>query len=206
MGTLPALPRPMAHCIPDRGLTHSSGSGPRGTVLESRAPLKLPKPSRGGPKRHQTRQLRPRRPQAAKFVSSSSCSRTLGNGSPHPSSRALQRRARSRRRSETLSQRRCADCCVGGPCNATSREGRLDIGRSRRFYASSCSPRNSPRWQWLSQESGLRVRAPCGRSGGRARQPAVQGRSLPGLRTAQMWVIRSPATSNANTVTVTPSC
>ena len=34
----------------------------------------------------------------------------------------------------------------------------------------------------------------------------VQGRSLSGLRTAQMWVIRSPVTANANTVTVTPSC
>jgi hypothetical protein len=39
-----------------------------------------------------------------------------------------------------------------------------------------------------------------------ARQPVVQGRSLSGLRTAQMWVIRPPATANANTVTVTPSC
>ena len=38
------------------------------------------------------------------------------------------------------------------------------------------------------------------------RQPVVQGRSLSGLRTAQMCLIRSPATSNANTVTVTPSC
>ena len=34
-------------------------------------------------------------------------------------------------------------------------------------------------------------------------QRAVQGRSLPGLRTAQMRVIRSPATSKANTDTVT---
>ena len=41
---------------------------------------------------------------------------------------------------------------------------------------------------------------------GDARQPVVQGRSLSGLRTAQMCVIRSPATANANTVTVTPSC
>src|SRR5215813_2380389 len=41
---------------------------------------------------------------------------------------------------------------------------------------------------------------------GGARQPAVHGRSLSGLRTAQMCLIRSPATSNANTVTVTPSC
>ena len=39
-----------------------------------------------------------------------------------------------------------------------------------------------------------------------ARQPVVQGRSLSGLRTTQMCLIRSPATSNANTVTVTPSC
>ena len=38
------------------------------------------------------------------------------------------------------------------------------------------------------------------------RQPVVQGRSFSGLRTAQMCLIRSPATSNANTVTVTPSC
>jgi hypothetical protein len=37
-------------------------------------------------------------------------------------------------------------------------------------------------------------------------QPVVQGRSFSGLRTAQMCLIRSPATSNANTVTVTPSC
>src|SRR5918995_1099219 len=37
-------------------------------------------------------------------------------------------------------------------------------------------------------------------------QPPVQGRSLSGLRTAQMCLIRSPARSNANTVTVTPSC
>ena len=37
-------------------------------------------------------------------------------------------------------------------------------------------------------------------------QPVVQGRSLSGLRTAQMCVILSPTTSNANTVTVTPSC
>jgi hypothetical protein len=41
---------------------------------------------------------------------------------------------------------------------------------------------------------------------GDARQPVVQGRSLSGLRTAQMRVIRSSATSNANTVTMTPSC
>jgi hypothetical protein len=38
------------------------------------------------------------------------------------------------------------------------------------------------------------------------RQPVVQGRSFSGLRTAQMRLIRSPAISNANTVTVTPSC
>src|SRR6266545_32026 len=38
------------------------------------------------------------------------------------------------------------------------------------------------------------------------RQPVVQGRSLSGLRTAQMCLIRSSATWNANTVTVTPSC
>ena len=37
------------------------------------------------------------------------------------------------------------------------------------------------------------------------RQPVVQVRSFSGLRTAQMRLIRSPATSNANTVTVTPS-
>ena len=42
--------------------------------------------------------------------------------------------------------------------------------------------------------------------GGRRGQPVVQGRSFSGLRTAQMCLIRSPATSNANTVTVTPSC
>ena len=36
--------------------------------------------------------------------------------------------------------------------------------------------------------------------------PAVQGRSLSGLRTAQMCLIRPPATSNAYTATVTPSC
>src|SRR4029450_9007849 len=39
-----------------------------------------------------------------------------------------------------------------------------------------------------------------------ARHPVVQGRSLSGLSSAQMWVIRSPATSNAYTVTVRPSC
>jgi O-acetylserine/cysteine efflux transporter len=39
-----------------------------------------------------------------------------------------------------------------------------------------------------------------------ARQPRVQGRSFSGLRTTQMCLIRPPATSNANTVTVTPSC
>jgi len=41
---------------------------------------------------------------------------------------------------------------------------------------------------------------------GETPQPVVQGRSLPGLRTAQMRVIRSAGMSNANTVTVTPSC
>jgi hypothetical protein len=34
----------------------------------------------------------------------------------------------------------------------------------------------------------------------------TQGRSFSGLRMAQMCLIRSSATSNANTVTVTPSC
>ncbi len=59
-----------------------------------------------------------------------------------------------------------------------------------------------------------RVEGSGGRHGGesadplawRASHPVVQGRSLPGLRTAQMWVMRSAATSNANTVTVRPSC
>ena len=37
-------------------------------------------------------------------------------------------------------------------------------------------------------------------------QLGAQGRSLSGLRTTQMCLIRSPATSNANTVTVRPSC
>jgi hypothetical protein len=41
---------------------------------------------------------------------------------------------------------------------------------------------------------------------GDARQPVVQGRSFSGLRTTQMCLIRSPATSNAKTVTVQPSC
>ena len=36
--------------------------------------------------------------------------------------------------------------------------------------------------------------------------PTVQGRSFSGLRTAQMCLIRSPATSNAATITVTPPC
>ncbi len=36
-------------------------------------------------------------------------------------------------------------------------------------------------------------------------QPAVHGRSLSGLRTAQRHLIRSPATSNARTETVAPS-
>jgi hypothetical protein len=34
----------------------------------------------------------------------------------------------------------------------------------------------------------------------------IQSRSFSGFRTAQMWVIRPPAMSNAITVTVTPSC
>src|SRR5262249_28774871 len=38
------------------------------------------------------------------------------------------------------------------------------------------------------------------------RNPCVQGRSFSGLRTTQMCLIRSPATSKANTVTMTPSC
>src|SRR6185369_10063815 len=37
-------------------------------------------------------------------------------------------------------------------------------------------------------------------------QLAAQERSLSGLRTTQMCLIRSPATSNANTVTMRPSC
>jgi hypothetical protein len=41
---------------------------------------------------------------------------------------------------------------------------------------------------------------------GDARQPVVEGWSWPGLGLAQLWVIRSPATSNASTVTMTPSC
>jgi hypothetical protein len=41
---------------------------------------------------------------------------------------------------------------------------------------------------------------------GDARQPLVQGRSFSGFRTAQMCLIRLPATSKAITVTVTPSC
>ena len=40
----------------------------------------------------------------------------------------------------------------------------------------------------------------------RVLQPPLQGRSLSGLRTAHICRIRSPARSNANTVTVTPSC
>jgi O-acetylserine/cysteine efflux transporter len=46
------------------------------------------------------------------------------------------------------------------------------------------------------------------RSRGRpdARQPLVQSRSFSGLRTTQMCLIWPSATSNANTVTVTPSC
>src|SRR6202167_4803663 len=67
--------------------------------------------------------------------------------------------------------------------------------------------------------NGLQTRAPARRDmaramGGRpaaiqagtACQPVIQGRSLPGFRTAQMWVIRSSAIRNANTVTVTPYC
>ena len=38
------------------------------------------------------------------------------------------------------------------------------------------------------------------------RQPVAQGRSFSGLRITQMCLILSPATSNANTVTVRPSC
>jgi hypothetical protein len=38
-----------------------------------------------------------------------------------------------------------------------------------------------------------------------ARQPLIQSRSFSGLRTTQMCLIRPPATSNANTVTMTPS-
>jgi hypothetical protein len=41
--------------------------------------------------------------------------------------------------------------------------------------------------------------------GRQTRQPAVQGRSLSGLPTTQTCLIRSPATSNAITATVTPS-
>lgn len=41
---------------------------------------------------------------------------------------------------------------------------------------------------------------------GDARQPVVQGCSFSGFRTAQMCLIRSPATLNAITTTVTPSC
>lgn len=44
----------------------------------------------------------------------------------------------------------------------------------------------------------------CPRPAG-AGQRGVQGRSLPGLRTAQMCLIWSPAMSKANTVTVMPS-
>jgi hypothetical protein len=40
---------------------------------------------------------------------------------------------------------------------------------------------------------------------GHARQPVVQGRSFSVLRATQMCLIPSPATSNANTVTVAPS-
>ena len=46
------------------------------------------------------------------------------------------------------------------------------------------------------------LRGPDGMEGG---QPVAQGRSLSGLRIAQMSVIRSPATLNAYTVTVMPS-
>src|ERR1700691_373800 len=67
--------------------------------------------------------------------------------------------------------------------------------------------------------NGLQTRAPARRDmaramagrpaaiqAGTACQPVIQGRSLPGFRTAQMWVIRSSAIRNANTVTVTPYC
>ena len=51
--------------------------------------------------------------------------------------------------------------------------------------------------------AGRRLRAVLGR---RLSQTAFHEPSLSGLRTAQMRVIRSSATSNANTVTVAPSC
>jgi hypothetical protein len=38
------------------------------------------------------------------------------------------------------------------------------------------------------------------------RHPVVQDRSFSGLRTTQMCLILSPATSNANTVRVAPFC
>ncbi len=69
--------------------------------------------------------------------------------------------------------------------------------------------------RWLVAVAGAGARVPDGvmawpaGTGGAwrdRRQPVVQGRSLSGLSTAQMCLIRSPATWNANTVTVTPSC
>ena len=54
-----------------------------------------------------------------------------------------------------------------------------------------------------------RMAGPRGRTDTRryadARQPVVHGCSFSGLSIAQMWLIRSPATSNAITTTVTPS-
>jgi hypothetical protein len=68
------------------------------------------------------------------------------------------------------------------------------------------------RWRVIAATRVIRVgQAASGGSWQQARwwadacQPVVQGRSLSGLRTAQMRVIRSSATSNANTVTVKPS-
>lgn len=50
-------------------------------------------------------------------------------------------------------------------------------------------------------------RSRSGRRGvGTAPQPLRQGRSFSGFRTAQIRLIRSPAISNANTVTMVPSC
>jgi hypothetical protein len=92
---------------------------------------------------------------------------------------------------------------ASAPCSAGS-TGACRGGRSGPFR--SARPPPNP-LTWGARAVAARYRAAgSGPDGTETRQPAVQGRSLSGLRTAQMCLIRSPARSNANTVMVTPSC
>ena len=77
-------------------------------------------------------------------------------------------------------------------------------GRPPRLTArTALGDRNPPR-----QQPVMALVATSRKTAGTAdtRQPVVQGRSFSGFRTAQMCLMRSPAMSNANTVTVMPSC